>query len=69
MKIPLTYDCPKCGDAVQFPPEDTRGQCLGCKREWRLNPDAEFTDGLWKDLTTLTEIEPDLEGLHRADNN
>ena len=50
-----TYECPKCGEDVAVDSvNDT--ECPECHAKLRVNPDAEFVNGLWYDLTTLSEI-------------
>jgi hypothetical protein len=47
------YDCPKCGDPVEVGDNDIYWVCKGCCNEGRIDRDAEFVDGMWKDLTSL----------------
>ena len=50
------YACPYCGDEVETLDNDTTVQCKSCGTESRVDRDAEQIDGVWKDLTTLTEL-------------
>lgn len=51
------YPCPYCGDACEVDDNDIDGSCLSCGTIYKVNRDAEFVDGMWKDLTKLTEAD------------
>jgi uncharacterized paraquat-inducible protein A len=54
------YWCPECDELIEVSVEAKRAQCPGCRNLFDLDRDAEFTDGSWKDLTTLTLVKQDL---------
>lgn len=53
------YSCPICGDDIAVMEGQTECDCPSCKNgAFKINWDAEFEDGRWKDLTTLTHLSP-----------
>ncbi len=49
------YKCPKCEEDVLINEDNsTFVECLSCKSKLRINVDAEFINGRWIDLTTLS---------------
>jgi hypothetical protein len=44
------YDCPQCGAEIEFAPEDRLRFCGDCGALLELDADAEFIDGMWRDL-------------------
>lgn len=55
------YDCPGCGDSLTFKDSGDHIYCRHCQRHYGLDPDAEFVDGMWRDLTTVREHIPRFE--------
>lgn len=52
----MTIFCPICGEELTVPFNAAWLNCDDCKARWKLNHDAEFVDGMWRNLTTLTRI-------------
>jgi len=55
------YDCPNCGTPISIPEEclttvDDTCQCSECGSRFVIGYDADFVDGVWRDLTKLYEI-------------
>jgi ribosomal protein L37AE/L43A len=48
------YPCPVCDEDVKVEDRDRIAQCDHCKVILNINTDADFDDGRWKDLTTLS---------------
>lgn len=48
-----TYDCPVCGDEVEVGWSDEKVTCKKCGTHLVVEPDADFDNGSWKDLTVL----------------
>jgi len=51
------YPCPYCADEVIVDENDIDGSCLSCGTIYKVNRDAEFVDGVWRDLTNLSEAD------------
>ena len=61
-----TYSCPACEDDVEVPlPLAKYVTCESCKTKLEINVDADFEDGHWHDLTTLSVVDPDREHKER----
>ena len=53
------YDCPVCRESIEVPDHETEAvHCNACDHNARVNRDAEFVDGMWRDLTTLSIPQP-----------
>jgi Zn finger protein HypA/HybF involved in hydrogenase expression len=52
------YDCPKCDEPIKVRENDFFVVCPQCRTEWRVDVDAEFVDGHWRDLTRLIPSNP-----------
>ena len=60
------YPCPSCEEDVRVPiPPSKYVVCQSCKRQLEIHPDAEFYDGLWHDLTTLSIVDDQREHMKR----
>jgi DNA-directed RNA polymerase subunit RPC12/RpoP len=53
MQMSKLYDCPQCGAEVEFTPEDGLKFCRDCGALLELDADAEFIDGMWRDLSKV----------------
>lgn len=51
----LEYECPCCGAELKVEDGANSVYCKECGTSLRYNPDAEFIDGQWRDLSTLTK--------------
>ena len=51
------YECPKCFDEIEVEGGDNETTCPSCKARLAMHWDAEFTEGRWRDLTQVREIE------------
>ena len=47
------YQCPKCGEWLVVAAHNTQVKCSHCKTLLAVEPDADFVNGLWHDLTQL----------------
>jgi transcription initiation factor IIE alpha subunit len=58
------YECPNCGDWVAIL-HTTPGafDCPWCKEPLTLSTDAEFRDGMWRDLSRLVSNRPHIERM------
>lgn len=60
------YPCPSCEEDVRVPiPPSAYVVCQHCKTQLEIHPDAEFYDGLWHDLTTLSIVDDQHEHMKR----
>jgi hypothetical protein len=60
------YSCPNCEEDVSVPlPASKYVNCGHCKTKLEVHPDAEFYDGLWHDLTTLSIVDEEREHMKR----
>jgi hypothetical protein len=60
------YPCPGCEEDVDVPvPASKYVSCQHCKVKLEVHPDAEFYDGLWHDLTTLSIVDEEREHMKR----
>lgn len=50
------YECPVCYEPIKVTSEQKTVTCRCCGTAFNINHDAEFIDGRWIDLTTLTRI-------------
>lgn len=48
------YMCPACGDDVKISQKLEEGRCPHCMTDFTVNRDAEFDNGRWIDLTSLS---------------
>lgn len=56
-KYDFTYSCPVCGDDISVLEDQKECDCPSCHSgAFRINWDAEFVDGMWRDLTSLTRL-------------
>lgn len=51
-----TDECEQCGAEIKYRHSDHGVVCHQCKTKYSVNIDAEFVDGMWKDLTKLYRI-------------
>jgi DNA-directed RNA polymerase subunit RPC12/RpoP len=51
------YSCPACSDDVTVGDNQEVVRCPSCEVRLLVSRDAEFRDGSWRDLTTLTPRE------------
>jgi hypothetical protein len=64
------YPCSNCEEAVRVPiPPSKYIICQHCKTQLEIHPDAEFYDGLWHDLTTLSVVDPEREHMRKVIRN
>ncbi len=49
-------ECPKCEEPISILPGQDKVTCPDCGTHWSISVDAEFTDGMWRDLTYVTEV-------------
>ena len=52
----LHYLCPNCQDDLIINEYSDIGTCCYCKKMFRINFDATFENGLWRDKSILVEI-------------
>jgi len=50
----MNYSCPCCDEEIEVPAMAQEIQCPHCFRRLIVDADAEFENGTWHDLTTLT---------------
>ncbi len=49
-----SYECPKCGEWIEIlPTTEKEFKCPWCNEVLRLDADAEFENGMWRDLSKL----------------
>ena len=48
-----SYEAPCCGEWIKILPTAKTVRCKGCGEMLRLEVDAEFTDGMWRDRSKL----------------
>jgi DNA-directed RNA polymerase subunit RPC12/RpoP len=51
-----TYECPGCEEEVKVGDSQLLIKCPMCNHDLIVCRDAEFVNGMWKDLTTLVRI-------------
>lgn len=53
-----TFECPDCGAEIQADTNDDNNLCKCdlCSREYKVNYDAEFIDGMWRNNNSLTKL-------------
>ena len=54
---PIIYrsaECLRCDSVIPYGINDSEVKCPECKTKYYIGIDAEFVDGMWKDLTKLT---------------
>lgn len=47
-------ECLRCDSDIPYDINDSEVKCPECRTKYYINIDAEFVDGMWKDLTKLT---------------
>ena len=52
------YECPACHDDVPVAGDANKVRCPHCRVNLLVDHDAEFVNGLWRDLTHLV-LDPD----------
>jgi hypothetical protein len=52
-----TRFCQTCDEELVIHPDDREIKCRNCMAIYRVDPDAEFVNGSWRDLTQLIPIE------------
>lgn len=50
------YSCPQCHDDLPVGDGDVTANCQNCRKTFAVDRDAEFRDGMWRDLTTLRPV-------------
>jgi hypothetical protein len=50
------YECPKCSGDVPVKELDKIARCPDCGIALTINADAEFENGTWRDLTTISIV-------------
>ena len=56
--LPNFYSCPECSDDVPVEEGEHIVFCPCCEERLLVDPEAEFRDGMWHDLTKLRRYEP-----------
>jgi DNA-directed RNA polymerase subunit RPC12/RpoP len=51
------FECPMCGRDINIEGEDKETFCQNCECRFLVCNDAEFVNGMWRDLTTLKFLE------------
>lgn len=51
------FECPICGCDINVEGEAKQVSCSACESLFLVCNDAEFVDGMWRDLTTLKFLE------------
>lgn len=60
------FTCPKCSSSITG---EKFALCSECNTAFRVDADAEFVDGIWRDLTTLSEvIDVEIGGIDGKDH-
>lgn len=54
----FTYSCSTCDEDLEVYETDIMTVCKCCGKWWRIDNDAEFVNGMWRNLTTLKDITP-----------
>ena len=49
-------ECKKCGENIVIPSDATGVRCESCGQAYQVDADAEFSDGTWKNLTSIKQI-------------
>lgn len=52
----LSRSCPKCDHEILFHMNAPTTQCQNCGASFKVENDADFVDGSWRDLTSLVLI-------------
>lgn len=47
------YNCPNCEQEIEVLATDKEVECSRCDKVFIVDHDAEFENGVWKDLTSL----------------
>lgn len=50
------YACPVCDDEFETDGNETIINCPSCGSHLKIDYDAEFIDGMWRDRTTIRHI-------------
>jgi hypothetical protein len=51
-----TYSCPECDSDIECAENAKTVTCRDCKTQYRIDYDAEFDHGQWRNLTSLTKM-------------
>lgn len=51
----MTFDCQKCGAEIEVDNTGMLPRC-SCGQAYRLNIDAEFVDGQWRNLSSIHPV-------------
>jgi len=54
-------NCPTCDNEIELDYSEDEIECLDCGDIFRINPDYDFSDGMWHNLSTFTRISGRLE--------
>ncbi len=58
------YECPECDEWVSVPLGPPKYvTCSHCKSRLEIHPEADFSDNMWHDRTTLSVVDPELEHM------
>lgn len=52
----LSRSCPQCDHEILFHMNALTTQCQNCGARFKVEPDADFEDGSWRDRTGLVLI-------------
>lgn len=58
MTIIREYPCPHCETMLEVTDPAAKFNCANCNRLLGVDTDAEFEDGMWRDLTELYIVKP-----------
>lgn len=50
-----TLYCPECDTQIEVENSELFVTCEECKTLWRVDYDADFVDGMWRDRTELVQ--------------
>jgi phage FluMu protein Com len=51
-----TFECLECGEAIKTADNQTRVHCPRCNTYFQVNYDAEFVNGIWRNLSSLIKL-------------
>ena len=51
-----TCSCPTCDEDIDLDYSENQIECLDCGDVFRVDADFEFSDGMWRDCSTLKRI-------------
>ena len=68
MNITREYPCPYCEDEVEIDGNELSGTCKSCGMPYKVDYDAEFIDGRWRDNTHLYKADEHNEETKETTN-